>query len=323
MKITIRLFCILLAMLFCLTACSDSSLAQVDDDEQPKITLKADTFSAMHFSVNDADIYNKEVIIRQHPSEKFTDSDAEQEKVLMLGGKEISTNYVESFTDFKGGQANKYQSSDGIVSFTCSEATHEIYSIRASRDYFALPNNLKSEEDYLNWVKEVLKSYGVTDLSAYEYSCKTGLTEFGDDWAGGASKDYFYKDIDPTCETLSNYEFTYTRIIDGYVTADNISIYISIATDRLFIAFDKGQFANVAKIELDEERMLETLEQYVKECVNTEKYELLSYTVKNQTLTYVDQKLCMVCSVEMNLNPLTIPDIESFPVLDTIGVFCE
>ncbi len=322
MKITTKLFCILLAILFCLTACSDSS-KQINAEEQPQVTLKADAFSAMHLSVSDADVYNDKVVIRTATSETFTNFDTEQEKILILSGKEISTNYVESFKDFKGEQANKYQSSDEKVYFTCSESTHEIYRIRATRDYFALPDNLKSEEDYLNWIKELLKGYGVSDLSAYEYSCKTGLTEFGDDWAGGASRDYFYQDIDPTCEKLSNYEFTYTRIIDGYVTSDKISIYISFTTDMLLVSFDQGQFANVGKIELDEMKMLETLDEYVKKCVDTEKHELVSYKVKEKTLTYVDQKLCMVCSVEMLLNPLEISDIESFPVLESIGVFCE
>ena len=122
---------------------------------------------------------------------------------------------------------------------------------------------------------------------------------------------------------MTNYEFRYARIIDGHVTSDYIRIYISISTDMMILNFDQEQFANVGKIELDETKILETLDEYVKGCVNIEKYELLSYTVKNQTLTYVDQKLCMVCSVEMILHPLAIPDIESFPVLETIGVFCE
>lgn len=122
---------------------------------------------------------------------------------------------------------------------------------------------------------------------------------------------------------MRNYEFRYARIIDGHVTSEYIRIYISISTDLMILNFDRGQFANVSEVELDEEKMSETLDEYVKGCVNTEKYELLSYTVKNQTLTYVDGKLCNVYTVSLNLNPLTIPDVESFSTLETIGVFCE
>lgn len=326
MKFIIRIISIALALLFCLTACSGQPAAQTtaSNDELPEpITLTADTFSAMHLSVNDADILTDDATIRVQGTDEFVDTESASQMTLSYDNNSHSVFYKQSYIGAYGNQFDQYQSETESLAVHYLNKTNKITQITATRDYFALPDNLKSEEDYLNWIKELLKGYGVTDLSAYEYSCKTGLTEFGDDWAGGASRDYFYEDIDPTCEELTSYTFTYTRIIDGYVTSDYIRIYISISTDMMILNFDQEQFANVAKIELDETKMLETLDEYVKGCVNIEKYELLSYTVENQTLTYVDQKLCMVCSVEMILHPLAIPDIESFPVLETIGVFCE
>lgn len=328
MKTTTRLFCPLLAILFCLTACSDqkktpTTTPQPDEKPPETIILTADTFSAMHLGASDTGIYNDQAIIRQYNSEKFSESNADQQKLLAYGEKEVILTYVESFVNFTGNKVHKYQSTGGVASLIYYDESQKLSSITATRSYFSLPNNLKSEDDYLSWIKELLKSFGVSDLSGYEYSCKTGLTISGDNWAAGDTKDYFYQDYDPSCEKLTRYEFTYTKKINQYKISDNINISISLSTERMSISFDQGQFSNVSKIELDEAKMQKTLEQYVNNCVDTQKYELLSYTVKDQTLTYVDGKLCIVCSVELNLNPLAISEPGSIAVLETIGVFCE
>ena len=137
MKITIKLFCVLIALLFCLTACSAQTSAQTtasDDDHSEPIALTADAFSAMHLSVNDADIYNKEVIIRQPSSEKFTDSQAELQKMEILRGKETSVNYKESFRGAYGDLFSQYLSEEGNLEIIYLNQTNKIKQITANRD---------------------------------------------------------------------------------------------------------------------------------------------------------------------------------------------
>lgn len=321
MKSTTRFFSILFATLFCLTACA----GQTDVNDRPEpITLTADSFSAMHLSASDANILNDQAVIRSQNTNPFVDANANTQADLSLKNNPITVAYKETLMDTYGNQINHYQSTDGKIEAKYDKENGKLVQITATKSDFQMPEDLQTEEDYLTFVKEVLKDYGVTDLSSYQYSCKTGLCVFGENYAYGDSKDCFYRDFDPSCEELSYYEFRFDKIIDGYHTSDSIQINISIdSIDTMFIRFDAGKFENVTKIELSESKMLETLDEYVKGVVHTEKYELLSYKVNNQTLTYVDGKLCNMYTVELNLKSVTDPDMQSFYTLETIGIFCE
>ncbi len=324
MKRIARLFCVGLTVLLALSGCSENQTP----DSIEKIVLTADSFSAMHMSVSDSDVWSSEAKIWKQHSEaykEFQDSEASPEMQLTLKNKSVALKYKSSWLADDGVLCSEYRSENGNIIARYRNDSGKLYRIIAEENQFNVDKNWTTEQEYLDWLKKVLADFGVTDLSQYDYSCQTHTYVWGDDWAGNDHKDYFYTVKDPTCEELGTYHFNFSKTISGYCVSDRIEVDVRFQSDdsiQVSINLDEGEFENVSEIKLDREKMIQALEEYVNRCVNTDKYQFHSYEITNETLTYKGGKLCYVYTVEVNLTGSAYPD-DPFGTVETIGIFCE
>lgn len=329
MKHTIRLLCIGMALLCCVSGCNkktDAEQTTLSEQVEP-ITLTADSFSPMHLSVSDSGLLGENAVFWTSNVEAYKEfHDSESDKSIKLNGKSVTLNYRNSWWDNNGWQYDAYQSEDDLIEARYSNSTGKLTWLWAEQNCFNIDSNWTTEKEYLNWIKGVLAEYGVKDLSGYDYSCRSITREWGDDWAGHGHYDYFYTIKDPSCESAYHYYFTFSKTIGGFSVSDKIEVCVRFGIDggiTTTISFDEGRFDNVIEIKMDRTKMEKTLDEYVRGCINTEKYNLHSYEITNQVLTYKDGKLCNVYTVEVNFTPLSAPNSEPFSSLETIGVFCE
>ena len=129
--------------------------------------------------------------------------------------------------------------------------------------------------------------------------------------------DHFYI-AENSNERISSYNFCFTQYIGEYVTTDKIDVYLGLSTDTLIIKFDKNEFKDQTNIDIDHVKTEEALEKYINDSINTDKYTLKSYNIKKQYLTYIENKLCLVYAVDLNMNTKNGSEVV---VLTDIGIY--
>lgn len=328
MKHTIRLLCIGMALLCCLSGCNKKTDAEQTNLIDP-ITLTADSFSPMHLSVSDSGLLGENAVFWTSNSEAYKEFHASEslpDKSIELNNESVALKYQKSCLGNNGTQYDEYSSESGNTVARYLNDSGKLYWLKNETNHLGVDKKWTTEKEYLDWLKDVLADLGVKDLSGYDYSCRSITNEWGDDWAGHGHYDYFYTIKDPSCESAYHYYFTFSKTISGFSVSDKIEVCVRFGIDggiTTTISFDEGRFDNVTEIKIDRAKMEKTLDEYVRGCINTEKYNLHSYEITNQTLTYKGGKLCNVYTVEVNFTPLSAPNSEPYSSLETIGVFCE
>ncbi len=164
-----------------------------------------------------------------------------EQQVLTMGGK----TYVLDFSSQYENVLNyRYFSGGTSITYSIFADTGEFASISIASESIkeVLFQDIKTEAEYLEWIKSKLVDCGIDDLDEYVYNCQTLSALSG-------SSDGF-----KTPDDLIGYDFTFTRYVDGIETDDVARVFLYDNT-LIFTAasgkFDDFDNATIDKLQCD------------------------------------------------------------------------
>lgn len=151
------------------------------------------------------------------------------------------------------------------------------------------------------------------DLSQYEYSCTTGYVQDNGESSDFPTYDGFYTPQNEN-EEINYYSFDYTKVVNGYKTADIIGVTIDpdITDDDpccvVSVGYSNHDFDNFTAINLNTQKVKTAIEEKFRSAINNDSYEFKSCEIKNYTLVYENGTfgvLCGVSTVVENISGIT------------------
>ena len=285
--------CLIICAVFALSACGSnqqaSSKTEWDHVYEVKLLNKTDS-SLFGSEVKYLSSFNDS-------NDEIVNPKAEKAKEITIGEDKYSLNYSKSL-DTGTSIIDIYESEDEKFECRFNSTKNRLNRIAANtlgEDYFA---PLKTEGDYVDWCKNLLKQYGIDDISEFEYSCETGVVISGEDFTHQDIRPYFCE-AGKTDGEVSLYRFYFRRYVDLMPTADCYSFYIKPKTGFLIVRFSAELFADTSTINADEEQIKTAIDSFFNEYKN-DKYSISSYNIEQYRLSYIDNRLCCVCSVAIN-----------------------
>ncbi|MFR1519039.1 MAG: hypothetical protein ACLSVG_09790 [Clostridia bacterium] len=217
---------------------------------------------------------------------QFTNPNAAREKQLVLNGQPKSLIYTYSNNmDLCDYSKDVYATSEG-EEYGYKEGTDLLISV-SKKDLFdpfiKNPGNLVTEQDYRDWIETILTSIYHADLTDLKYSCYTSITKSTENWTSNLSYNYFIMEDNSQGE-VSGYEFYYTRWMCGYPTTDYIQVLIDQEGNIFAINLNPNDFITITAPEIDQMILEQTIDQAVKRLINTDRYSLDSYRIRDTKL---------------------------------------
>ena len=217
---------------------------------------------------------------------QFTNPNAAREKQLVLNRQPKSLIYTYSNNmDLCDYSKDVYATSEG-EEYGYKEGTDLLISV-SKKDLFdpfiKNPGNLVTEQDYRDWVETILTSIYHADLTDLRYSCETTISRSSEGGVGNYPYDYFTRATGPQ-EEVVRYSFCYTRWMCGYPTTDYVLVSTTPEGDIIFIILNHNNFVNIKAPEIDQTILEQTIDQAVKRLINTDRYSLDSYRIRDTKL---------------------------------------
>lgn len=293
MKKKLCVLCLIICITFAFAACESnqqaSSKTEWDHIYEVKLLNKTDS------SLFRSDV--KYISSFIDSNDEIVNPKAEKAKEITICENKYSLHYSKSL-DTGTSIIDIYESEDKKYECRFNSSKNRLNRIVANtlgEDYFA---PLKTEDDYVDWCKKLLEQYGIDDLSKFEYSCETGVVVSGENFTRQDIRPYFCE-AGKTDGEVSLYRFYFRRYVDLMPTADCYSFYIRPKTGLLIVRFSAELFAETSTINADEEQIKTAIDSFLNEYKN-DKYSISSYNIEQYRLSYIDNRLCCVCSVAIN-----------------------
>ncbi len=184
---------------------------------------------------------------------------------------------------------------------------------------YELPR-FSTEDDYFEWGKNILEKYGVMDLEDYVFSCRTRLLVEGKDSLSSITYNRFLVANAPNQE-VADYQFYFTRYIDGYPTTDKFLINLGFRSSDLTIWFDVEQFKGIESFEIDREKVEDNLKYYIANNIRSGN-TLISCVIKEEVLAIINDRVCVCYTIEAEFIDENFPEFESYDAT-TVVIFLE
>ena len=224
-----------------------------------------------------------------------------EEKVINVGNCKINAKLMEERTYKNSGKQYIYQSNDGNIRYGLSETSDSFY-IAAQNDVNLSEydeDNL-TEEKLINHVKSYIDKYiGKDDIAQYTYSCSTSVITVNDESAWRENKSGFYIS-DSKNEHIVYYNMEFIKYVNGIQTADRIEVQSDNYGNIKRFYFNKYD-ADWSSVAVDQTKVNESLESFLNRNINSE-YDIVSYEIQKQYLTYMQSKIYLSVDVEVTLN---------------------
>ena len=247
----------------------------------------------------DGGIFDSSTRIIDIIGDEYQDENKDKIKSIeLLNGSCENIRYVKSIKSDIDDYAI-YSSENGNISYRYDSKSNLLTQIHTTNNAIPIPTNITTESGYQRWVKKLLAAYDVNSLLGYKYSCETDVATSNENSHYKDQYPYFYTDLEFN-EKIISYTFTYTKHLDGYPTTDRILVYINVPLESVIIKFDKRDFINIHRATVDDSTITTTINSYMINSVNTERYELTSMQIMHKTLTYFENEVCMEIDVEMD-----------------------
>lgn len=224
-----------------------------------------------------------------------------EEKVINVGNCKINAKLMEERTYKNSGKQYIYQSNDGNIRYGVSETSDSFY-IAAQNDVSLSEydeDNL-TEEKLINHVKSYIDKYiGKDYIAQYTYSCSTSVITVNDESAWRENKSGFYIS-DSKNEHIVYYNMEFIKYVNGIQTADRIEVQSDNYGNIKRFYFNKYD-ADWSSVAVDQTKVNESLESFLNRNINSE-YDIVSYEIQKQYLTYMQSKIYLSVDVGVTLN---------------------
>ncbi len=224
-----------------------------------------------------------------------------EEKVINVGNCKINAKLMEERTYKNSGKQYIYQSNDGNIRYGLSETSDSFY-IAAQNDVNLSEydeDNL-TEEKLINHVKSYIDKYiGKDYIAQYTYSCSTSVITVNDESAWRENKSGFYIS-DSKNEQIVYYNMEFIKYVNGMQTADRIEVQCDNYGNVKRFYFNKYD-ADWSSVTVDQTKVIESLESFLNRNINSE-YDIVSYEIQKQYLTYMQSKIYLSVDVGVTLN---------------------
>lgn len=234
----------------------------------------------------------------------FINEDAVQEKMFSYNGESVKLKYSDS-VNIPGRHIDCY--TDKEKSVDALEVGYYTGTGNIALTFFPegdciIEETLTTEAEYRAWVEDYLAELMPDEvLSQYEYSCTTGYVQDNGESSNYPTYDGFY--TPQANEEINYYSFEYTKMVNGYKTADIINVMIDPLTSDgepcyvSSVGYSNHDFDNFKSVNLNTQKVKTAIEEKFRSAINNDSYEFKSCEIKDYTLVYENGSFGVLCGV--------------------------
>lgn len=249
--------------------------------------------NVMLLSDYDSLMFKETTQMVQNSYEQFVDDTINSDKTMIIGNEIYNLRYKDSITHY-GVKLDTFTTVDGKLA--CKYDNLGKLRQISIEDFSAFPT-FASEENYIDWCKSYMSTLGFPVPEQYVYTCETSVFVKGDEYAYNDVKDSF---VAPTENTVK-YRFAFTRYEGSIPTTDRIEIYLNLKFKNLIVKLDAEQFADGISTEIRLSDVNSGVQKFIKSSIISN-YSLKSCDIVNQRLTYIDNRLCIISTVNITVS---------------------
>lgn len=254
---------------------------------------------------SDAEYYNADI----DSDSDYINEEAEQEMMFSVNGDSVKLTYFDSI-NIPGRRIDVYSNEDNSLEVGYYNSTGNIaFSIYPDGDCI-IEETLTNEADYRAWVEDYLAELMPDeDLSQYEYSCTTGYVQDNGESSNYPTYDGFY--TPQANEEINYYSFEYTKMVNGYKTADIINVMIDPLTSDgepcyvSSVGYSNHDFDNFKSVNLNTQKVKTAIEEKFRSAINDGNYEFKSCEIKDYTLVYENGSFGVLCGVSTTVEDIS------------------
>ena len=255
---------------------------------------------------SDSGYYNADI---PYSSEEVTEPE-EQSMMYSVGDDPVKLTYNETI-DIPGRHINGYSNEERTIEVgRYADTGNTAYLITYWDGIYTSSENLTTEAEYKAWAEECLAELMPDeDLSEYEYSFRTHYVHNEGDSSSYPTYDGFY--TPQQNEEISSYLIDYTKVFNGYKTADNIGVTIKpyVSADEpcriVSVGYSNHDFDNFTAVNLNEQKVKAAIEEKFRSAIKDGNYEFVSCEVKDYTLVYENGTFGVLCGVSTTVKDIS------------------
>lgn len=212
---------------------------------------------------------------------------------LNFCGKTVMLTYNEQLSN----EMHAYTSIDGVVNCWYDTHTGKIRLLSAEK-WFSLPEGSEvTEETCLNWLYEQVAPHYTESWDSYARTCATTVLSLESGAPQQLQRDGFV--LPDEGETVMAYTFTFRRMIGQFGTSDIIQAYIHPGNGFAAVEFSAHKFDDPNVPEVDMNRLGREIKTFLRRNINENIYTYVRHELRQPTFAYINNTLCMVCSVSV------------------------
>ncbi len=216
------------------------------------------------------------------------------QRELQFDGQTITLQYNQILSN----EMNAYTTEDHKV--TCWYAGADTLRLISAESWFTIPERTAAtEDDYLNWIYQQVGSYYTENWEVYTKSCTTTVLSTASGVPEQIERDGFVTAGQQ--ETVAAYVFTFTKYLGQYETSDMIQAYIRPDNGFVALGFSAHNFDDAQPLEINMGQLETAVKDFLRKSIDKSKYSYISHELLQPTLSYVEGKLCCVCTVSLQL----------------------
>ena len=270
--------------------------------------------------VTDGDLHKENATHIDVNLKEYKNADIDKYKVLKNDCSDIELVYQNTVERY-GEKTHKYSNDEAGIKCSFFDETDNIAQIVINSMDVEIKNNKLTEDLLVSWAKELFFSYGIYGYESFHYSCETNVIKMSEYSVSQDSFEYFYLPTDSKT-VVSSYTVFFTRHINGMRTSDIVSVYWNLTTNTVIIKNHNNTFENKTDLILNKKDINSAIEEYINSSVNVQKYDVKSFFVSSEKLTVIDNRLCVLCDVELDIKT-KVDDSVEFSNMFEYAVFLE
>jgi len=190
---------------------------------------------------------------------------------------------------------NVYMSKDRSITCWYDKHTNAL-RLLSSEIWNDLDCSKMDQSEYESWIKKQVSAYYPEHWEQYQLTVKTTLLPNNNE-NDPLHVEPSFVPIDNADFTVDSYAFTYTRHIDNFPTTDLIHVCFWPSQNFAIIEFSAHCLDETTSLDITQERILQNIDRFIPESINTEEYAYRSHSSATPVLTYQHGKLYCTCSV--------------------------
>ena len=234
---------------------------------------------------------------------------ADQEMAFSINGDSVKLTYYETI-EMPGRHINVYSNEGRTIEVGRYVTTGNTAYVIYSQGDYTISETLTTEAEYRAWAEECLAELMPDeDLSEYEYSFRTKYVHDEGDSSSYPTCDGFY--TPQQNEEITSYLIDYTKVFNGYKTADNIGVTIKpYVSDEepcriAIVGYSNHDFDNFTAVNLNEQKVKAAIEEKLRSAIKDGNYEFVSCEVKDYTLVYENGTFGVLCGVSTTVKDIS------------------